>query len=80
MREQLTTIQPLGSVGNFAVKANPSRLDAATHCKDLKHMIGNTPLLALRFLYRGKPRVIYAKAEHINMTVDGKPKPSASKL
>ena len=31
-------------------------------------MIGNTPLLAIRFAFRGKERVIYAKAEHINMT------------
>lgn len=36
--------------------------------KQLKHMIGNTPLLAIRFLFRGKERVIYAKAEHLNMT------------
>jgi hypothetical protein len=27
-------------------------------------MIGNTPLLAIRVLYRGKERVVYAKAEH----------------
>ena len=31
-------------------------------------MIGNTPLLAIRFAFRGKERVIYAKAEQINMT------------
>jgi cysteine synthase A len=31
-------------------------------------MIGNTPLLAIRFAFRGKERVIYAKAEHLNMT------------
>ena len=37
-------------------------------CKQIKHMIGNTPLLAIRFLYRGKERVIYAKAEHLNLT------------
>ena len=36
--------------------------------KQLKHMIGNTPLLAIRFAFRGKERVIYAKAEHLNMT------------
>lgn len=36
--------------------------------KELKHMIGNTPLLEIRFTYKGEPRVIYAKAEHINMT------------
>lgn len=31
-------------------------------------MIGNTPLLAIRFQFRGRERVIYAKAEHLNMT------------
>jgi cysteine synthase A len=36
--------------------------------KQLKHMIGNTPLLAIRFAFRGKERTIYAKAEHLNMT------------
>ena len=35
---------------------------------DLKHMIGNTPLLEIRCRFRGSERVIYAKAEHINMT------------
>jgi cysteine synthase A len=39
-----------------------------TRFKQLKHMIGNTPLLAIRFRFRGKERVIYAKAEHLNMT------------
>src|SRR5690349_13191497 len=68
MPEQLATIPPLNSAGNLAVRVDLSRLDTATRCQGLKHMIGNTPLLAIRFLYRGKPRVIYAKAEHINMT------------
>ncbi|HEX3085043.1 MAG TPA: PLP-dependent cysteine synthase family protein [Pyrinomonadaceae bacterium] len=31
-------------------------------------MIGNTPLLAIRVLYRGQERVVYAKAEHLNLT------------
>jgi cysteine synthase A len=35
---------------------------------DLRHMIGNTPLLEIRCRFRGSERVIYAKAEHINMT------------
>ena len=39
-----------------------------TRCRQLKHMIGNTPLLAVRFRYFGKERVIYAKAEHLNLT------------
>lgn len=36
--------------------------------KNLKHMIGNTPLLAVHFTFRGTPRVIYAKAENVNLT------------
>jgi cysteine synthase len=31
-------------------------------------MVGNTPLLAVHFRYRGRKRVLYAKAEHMNLT------------
>jgi cysteine synthase len=34
----------------------------------LVSLIGNTPLLALYFKYKGQNRVIYAKAESLNMT------------
>ncbi|MBC3796847.1 PLP-dependent cysteine synthase family protein [Acetobacterium tundrae] len=34
----------------------------------LDELIGNTPLLKINFLYQGKPRCIYAKAEHYNLT------------
>ncbi|MDR2804028.1 MAG: PLP-dependent cysteine synthase family protein [Dysgonamonadaceae bacterium] len=34
----------------------------------LKSIIGNTPLLKINYQYRGKSRVIYAKAEYHNMT------------
>jgi cysteine synthase len=44
------------------IRKTPARFE------QLKHMIGNTPLLAIRFSFRGKERVIYAKAEHLNMT------------
>lgn len=49
----------------------PRRIPAtqpSSRIKLLRHMIGNTPLLAIRFLFRGRERVIYAKAEHLNMT------------
>ena len=36
--------------------------------RGLSHLVGNTPLLAIRCEYRGKPRVVYAKAENLNMT------------
>lgn len=34
----------------------------------LSSLIGNTPLLAITFAYKGEERVIYAKAENLNMT------------
>src|SRR5258708_25599837 len=40
----------------------------ATRFKQTKHMIGNTPVVAIRLAFRGNERVIYAKAEHLNMT------------
>jgi cysteine synthase len=43
--------------------------DSLSHrFNDLRPMIGNTPLLAIDLEYRGERRVIYAKAEHMNMT------------
>ena len=36
--------------------------------RGLGHMVGNTPLLALRFSFRGRERTLYAKAEHLNLT------------
>ena len=44
------------------------RHTVSARSRNLKHMIGNTPLLAIQYLYRGRERVIYAKAEHMNMT------------
>lgn len=34
----------------------------------LRQMVGNTPLVALEFTYRGSPRVLYAKSEQYNLT------------
>jgi len=36
--------------------------------KGLRHIIGNTPLLEIHYTYKGEKRIIYAKAENINMT------------
>jgi cysteine synthase A len=36
--------------------------------RGLANMIGNTPLLEIHLLYQGSPRIIYAKAENLNMT------------
>ena len=35
---------------------------------DLKHLVGNTPLLGIRCRYHGRERVVHAKAEWHNMT------------
>lgn len=36
--------------------------------RNLRQLIGNTPLLAIHCRFNGKRRVIYAKAEHLSMT------------
>lgn len=45
---------------------SPSR--AITRLEGLASLIGNTPLLAIELLHRGVPRVVHAKAEHLNLT------------
>lgn len=39
-----------------------------TRFQSLEYLIGNTPLLTIRLMYRGEPRVVYAKYEQVNMT------------
>ena len=36
--------------------------------RGLSSLIGNTPLLKIKFLYKEKERILYAKAENLNMT------------
>lgn len=36
--------------------------------KNLNNLVGNTPLLKIKFLYKGEERIIYAKSEDFNMT------------
>jgi cysteine synthase A len=64
MQNQVISLSERVDYGTLSVpiQKTPSRF------KQLKHMIGNTPLLAIRFAFRGRKRVIYAKAEHLNMT------------
>jgi cysteine synthase len=57
----ITRVDPLLRT-NTLIPKTPARF------RQLKHMIGNTPLLAVRFSFRGIERVIYAKAEQLNMT------------
>lgn len=41
---------------------------AGSRTQNLKSLIGNTPLLEIHFRFKGENRVIYAKAENLNMT------------
>ena len=43
-------------------------IEEAARIRGLKSLVGNTPLLANACTFRGRPRTIYAKAEHLNMT------------
>jgi cysteine synthase A len=47
-----------------------SVLDARTteRFKGLGRLVGNTPLLAIEFTWRGEKRTLYAKSEQLNMT------------
>jgi cysteine synthase A len=36
--------------------------------RGLSALIGNTPLLAIDFMFQGRKRTIHAKAENLNMT------------
>lgn len=36
--------------------------------ENMQAMIANTPLLGIRYRYRGTERVVYAKAEYFNLT------------
>ena len=40
----------------------------AARLQSLRSLIGNTPLLALHFRFRGEERTLYAKAEYLNLT------------
>ncbi len=46
----------------FAIRKNDERFIG------MGHLIGNTPLLAVHFKFRDRLRVVYAKAEHLNLT------------
>ncbi len=43
-------------------------LGASERLKALGRLVGNTPLLAVEFRFRGRSRVLYAKSEHMNLT------------
>ncbi len=53
-----------------AVTAPEAEVDPALSARihSLRHLVGNTPLLAIDCAFRGKRRRVFAKAENLNMT------------
>jgi cysteine synthase A len=39
-----------------------------TRAQGIRRLVGNTPLLAIDYLWRGHPRTVYAKSEQLNLT------------
>lgn len=68
MPEQLLRTYDIRRLPDSATDPGAAVAAVPARCRELKHMIGNTPMLAIRFRFRGQERVVYAKAEHINMT------------
>lgn len=50
------------------IKEQETKREEKTRVDKIRPLIGNTPLLAINYLYKGRKRVIYAKAENLNMT------------
>jgi len=42
--------------------------DTNRRLRELRNLVGNTPLLAIDLEFKGRPRRLYAKAENLNMT------------
>jgi cysteine synthase A len=42
--------------------------DRPARVRGLETLVGNTPLLAIRYNLRGRPRLLFAKSENLNMT------------
>src|SRR5215813_160176 len=66
MQNQIVTMEPLERLPSLNASFVKPRVQ--TRGQQLKHMIGNTPLLRIHLRYRGRERVVYAKAEHMNLT------------
>jgi cysteine synthase len=50
------------------MKAATIPLQIPKQFANLNRLVGNTPLLAIQLMYRGRRRVIYAKSENFNLT------------
>jgi len=53
---------------HWIIEALMSTPEFYCRLKELGSLVGNTPLLAIHFTYKGVPRRLFAKAENLNMT------------
>ncbi len=53
---------------SLKMPSNLSPADFSARLASLGNVVGDTPLLAVRCRFRGRERVVYAKAEHFNLT------------
>lgn len=66
---RLATVHPGGkSAARRTLRQEEKQIDVSKRFDQLQQMIGNTPLLAIHFTYKNRPRVIYAKAEYLSLT------------
>lgn len=56
------------ALDSTAVRADTASPQTDARFRGLGHMIGNTPLLAIRYSCRGEVRTLFAKAENLSMT------------
>lgn len=45
-----------------------AQMDIAAQFRHLWRLVGNTPMIAIRYCYKGKESTLYAKCEHYNLT------------
>ncbi|HEY2580181.1 MAG TPA: PLP-dependent cysteine synthase family protein [Mucilaginibacter sp.] len=50
------------------IKESALSIDLELKFKELWHLVGNTPMMALDYNYKGKPGVIFVKCENYNLT------------
>jgi cysteine synthase A len=58
-------------IGNEIERSGQKEMDHANTIKKLTNLwslVGNTPMLELRYTFQGNPRKIYVKCEHYNLT------------
>lgn len=70
-RNETHPAAPIRSADSAAANTLQQRepqIDISKRFDQLQQMIGNTPLLAIHFTYKGRPRIIYAKAEYLSLT------------